>query len=103
MLLIPAIDIKQGRCVRLRQGRMDEETVFSDDPLEVANRWVDAGARRLHLVDLNGAFAGHPVNFEVIRKIGRGLPTMESGLQRRWPGITSSRYSAIRRRANSQV
>ena len=62
MLLIPAIDLKDGRCVRLRQGRMDDETVFSDDPVEVAGRWVAAGARRLHLVDLNGAFAGKPVN-----------------------------------------
>ena len=76
MLLIPAIDLKEGKCVRLRQGRMDEETVFSDDPLEVANRWVDAGARRLHLVDLNGAFAGHPVNFEVIRKIAHAFPDL---------------------------
>ena len=76
MLLIPAIDLKEGKCVRLRQGRMDEETVFSDDPLEVANRWVNAGARRLHLVDLNGAFAGHPVNFEVIRKIANAFPDL---------------------------
>ncbi|MCO6412854.1 MAG: 1-(5-phosphoribosyl)-5-[(5-phosphoribosylamino)methylideneamino]imidazole-4-carboxamide isomerase [Thiogranum sp.] len=74
MLLIPAIDLKDGKCVRLRQGRMDEETVFSDDPLEVAQRWVDAGARRLHLVDLNGAFAGKPVNAEVIRRIAESFP-----------------------------
>ena len=58
MLLIPAIDLKDGKCVRLRQGRMEDETVFADDPLDMAKRWVDAGAQRLHLVDLNGAFAG---------------------------------------------
>ncbi len=74
MLLIPAIDLKDGKCVRLRQGRMDDETVFSDDPVTVARRWVAAGARRLHLVDLNGAFAGHPVNGEVIRDIVAACP-----------------------------
>ena len=61
MLLIPAIDLKDGRCVRLRQGRMEDSTIFSDDPVAMAGRWVEAGARRLHLVDLNGAFAGQPV------------------------------------------
>jgi phosphoribosylformimino-5-aminoimidazole carboxamide ribotide isomerase len=74
MLLIPAIDLKDGKCVRLRQGRMEEETIFADDPLEVAQRWVDAGARRLHLVDLNGAFAGRPVNADVIRRISERHP-----------------------------
>ena len=62
MLLIPAIDLKEGKCVRLRQGRMEDDTVFSDDPVAMAARWVEAGARRLHLVDLDGAFAGRPVN-----------------------------------------
>lgn len=76
MLLIPAIDLKDGRCVRLRQGRMDDETIFSDDPVEIAGRWVDAGARRLHLVDLNGAFAGEPVNGEVIRTIAAAYPDL---------------------------
>jgi len=76
VLLIPAIDLKDGRCVRLRQGRMEDETVFSDDPLEMARRWIDAGARRLHLVDLNGAFAGAPVNGEVIRAISEGFPDL---------------------------
>ncbi len=76
MLLIPAIDLKDGRCVRLRQGRMDDETVFSDDPVDVAKRWVDAGGRRLHLVDLNGAFAGEPVNGSVIREIGAAYPDL---------------------------
>ncbi len=76
MLLIPAIDLKDGRCVRLRQGRMEDETVFSDDPVEVAGRWVDAGARRLHLVDLNGAFAGEPVNGGVVRTIAAAYPDL---------------------------
>ncbi|HCU90650.1 MAG TPA: 1-(5-phosphoribosyl)-5-((5-phosphoribosylamino)methylideneamino)imidazole-4-carboxamide isomerase, partial [Gammaproteobacteria bacterium] len=53
MLLIPAIDLKDGKCVRLKQGRMDDDTVYSDDPLAVAARWIDAGARRLHVVDLD--------------------------------------------------
>lgn len=76
MLLIPAIDLKDGRCVRLRQGRMDDETIFSDDPVEVAGRWVEAGARRLHLVDLNGAFAGEPVNGGVIQAIAKAYPDL---------------------------
>ena len=74
MLLIPAIDLKDGKCVRLRQGRMEDETVFADDPLDMARRWVDAGARRLHIVDLNGAFAGQPVNTQVIRRIADEFP-----------------------------
>ena len=74
MLLIPAIDLKDGKCVRLRQGRMEDETVFADDPLEMAQRWVDAGARRLHLVDLNGAFAGKPVNADVVHRIADAFP-----------------------------
>jgi len=76
MLLIPAIDLKDGQCVRLRQGRMEDATVFSEDPVEVAQRWVDAGARRLHLVDLNGAFAGQPVNAGVIRRIAEAFPDL---------------------------
>lgn len=74
MLLIPAIDLKDGQCVRLRQGRMEDDTVFSDNPVEMATRWVEAGGRRLHLVDLNGAFAGEPVNGEVIRAIAAAHP-----------------------------
>ncbi len=74
MLLIPAIDLKGGKCVRLRQGRPDEETVFSDDPVGVAARWVGEGARRLHIVDLDGAFAGKPKNAEVIRAIAEAHP-----------------------------
>jgi phosphoribosylformimino-5-aminoimidazole carboxamide ribotide isomerase len=76
MLLIPAIDLKDGKCVRLRQGRMDDATVFADDPVEVARRWVEAGARRLHIVDLNGAFAGEPVNGEAIRRIAETFPDL---------------------------
>ncbi|MEW6354441.1 MAG: 1-(5-phosphoribosyl)-5-[(5-phosphoribosylamino)methylideneamino]imidazole-4-carboxamide isomerase [Pseudomonadota bacterium] len=74
MLLIPAIDLKDGKCVRLRQGRMDDDTVFSGDPLAVAARWVEQGARRLHIVDLNGALAGKPVNHDVIRRIAETYP-----------------------------
>lgn len=71
MLIIPAIDLKDGQCVRLRQGRMDESTVYGEDPLAMASHWRDQGGRRLHLVDLNGAFAGNPVNGDSIRAIAR--------------------------------
>jgi len=74
MLLIPAIDLKGGKCVRLRQGRMEEDTVFSEDPVAVAARWVEAGAKRLHLVDLDGAFAGKPKNASVIHAIADAFP-----------------------------
>ena len=74
MLLIPAIDLKDGQCVRLKQGRMDDDTVYSDDPVAVAARWVDAGARRLHIVDLNGATKGKPVNSGVIHDIAERYP-----------------------------
>lgn len=76
MLLIPAIDIKDGRCVRLRQGRMDSETVFSEDPVAMARRWAEAGARRLHVVDLDGAVQGEPVNLAVIRSIIEAVPDL---------------------------
>ena len=89
MLIIPAIDLKDGKCVRLRQGRMEDDTVFSDDPVEVAQRWLNEGARRIHLVDLDGAFAGEPKNADVIQRIcaacgdipvqiGGGIRTMDS-------------------------
>jgi phosphoribosylformimino-5-aminoimidazole carboxamide ribotide isomerase len=74
MLLIPAIDLKDGKCVRLRQGRMEDDTVFSDDPVAIADRWIEAGARRLHIVDLNGAFAGRPINADAIRRIAEAHP-----------------------------
>ena len=76
MLLIPAIDLKAGQCVRLKQGRMDDDTVFSDDPVAMARRWVEAGARRLHLVDLDGAFAGSPKNRESIAAICAAFPDL---------------------------
>jgi len=76
MLLIPAIDLKDGKCVRLRQGRMEDETVFSDNPVEVAQRWVEAGARRLHMVDLNGAFEGKPVNAGAIKAVAEAFPDL---------------------------
>ena len=69
MLLIPAIDLKGGKCVRLRQGHMDDVTVFDDDPVAVAARWLEQGATRLHVVDLDGAVAGRPVNARVIAAI----------------------------------
>jgi phosphoribosylformimino-5-aminoimidazole carboxamide ribotide isomerase len=73
MLLIPAIDLKDGHCVRLEQGEMKSATSFSDDPAAMARRWLDAGARRLHLVDLNGAFAGKPVNEVAVKSIVRAI------------------------------
>ena len=76
MLLIPAIDLKNGQCVRLRQGDMEDTTVFSDDPVATAGRWVEQGARRLHIVDLDGAFAGKPKNAEVIHDIAEAYPDL---------------------------
>ncbi|CAG0910742.1 unnamed protein product, partial [Cyprideis torosa] len=69
MLIIPAIDLKDGKCVRLRQGRMDDDTVFDENPVAVAKRWLQQGARRIHLVDLDGAFAGEPRNARVVGEI----------------------------------
>ena len=83
MLLIPAIDLKDGHCVRLRQGDMSESTVFSDNPAAMARRWLEAGARRLHLVDLNGAFAGKPVNEAAVKailaEVGDEIPVQLGG------------------------
>jgi phosphoribosylformimino-5-aminoimidazole carboxamide ribotide isomerase len=83
MLIIPAIDLKDGHCVRLRQGVMEDATVFSEDPAATAKRWMEQGTRRLHLVDLNGAFAGTPKNEEAIRAIvkavGDGVPVQLGG------------------------
>ena len=73
MLIIPAIDLKDGHCVRLKQGMMEDATVFSEDPGAMAKHWLDQGAKRLHLVDLNGAFAGKPVNEEAIRAIVKAV------------------------------
>jgi phosphoribosylformimino-5-aminoimidazole carboxamide ribotide isomerase len=79
--LLPAIDLLDGRCVRLRQGNYDESTVFSDDPVQMALRWKSEGAERLHLVDLDGAKAGRPVNQEIVRRIveATGLPCQLGG------------------------
>lgn len=79
--LLPAIDLLEGRCVRLRQGNYSDSTVFSDDPVDMARRWQDEGAERLHLVDLDGARAGAPVNTDVVRRIvqATGLPCQLGG------------------------
>jgi len=83
MILIPAIDLKDGQCVRLRQGEMDSATVFSDDPAAMARHWLAQGARRLHLVDLNGAFAGKPKNAlaieGIIKAVGTDIPVQLGG------------------------
>ena len=83
MLLIPAIDLKDGHCVRLEQGDMKAVTTFSENPAAMARRWLDAGARRLHLVDLNGAFAGKPVNEgavkAILREVGDRIPVQLGG------------------------
>ncbi len=89
MIIIPAIDLKNGQCVRLRQGQLDDETVFSDSPIDMAAHWVEQGARRLHMVDLDGAVQGKPVHAEVVAavcqrfpdlpvQIGGGIRTLES-------------------------
>src|SRR6201747_1536653 len=83
MLLIPAIDLKDGKCVRLKQGDMALSTTFGEDPPAMARRWLDAGARRLHLVDLNGAFAGKPINEAavkaIIKEVGGEIPIQLGG------------------------
>jgi phosphoribosylformimino-5-aminoimidazole carboxamide ribotide isomerase len=83
MLIIPAIDLKDGQCVRLKQGLMEQATVFSDSPAEMARHWVAQGARRLHLVDLNGAFAGKPKNAAAIKailaEVGDDIPVQLGG------------------------
>ena len=83
MLLIPAIDLKDGRCVRLKQGDMDDATVFADDPGAMAAQWLEQGARRLHLVDLNGAVAGRPRNESaikaIVRAVGHSIPVQLGG------------------------
>lgn len=76
MLIIPAIDLKNGACVRLRQGRMEDATVYSDDPVATATRWIEAGAKRLHIVDLDGAFAGKPENKEAVVRILAEYPNL---------------------------
>ena len=83
MIIIPAIDLKEGKCVRLKQGLMDQSTIFSENPAEMARKWVDLGAKKLHLVDLDGAFAGKPVNDEAVRmivsEVGNEIPIQLGG------------------------
>ena len=83
MLIIPAIDLKEGKCVRLKQGLMDQSTIFSEHPAETAKKWFELGARRLHLVDLDGAFSGKPMNLnaikEIISEIGQKIPIQLGG------------------------
>ncbi|MEY2772029.1 MAG: 1-(5-phosphoribosyl)-5-[(5-phosphoribosylamino)methylideneamino] imidazole-4-carboxamide isomerase [Pseudomonadota bacterium] len=83
MILIPAIDLKDGHCVRLVQGDMDQATTFGEDPAAMAQQWLEQGARRLHLVDLNGAFAGKPQNFAaikaILREVGDDIPVQLGG------------------------
>ena len=86
MDIIPAIDLKEGKCVRLVQGRRDQGTVFSDRPWEVAQRWEDEGAGRLHVVDLDGAFFGRPIHEREIERIYRLYKT---------PRVTGSEYRHI--------
>jgi phosphoribosylformimino-5-aminoimidazole carboxamide ribotide isomerase len=107
MIIIPAIDLRDGRCVRLREGRSDQETVFSDDPVATALRWVGLGAARLHLVDLDGAFAGEPRQTALVAKIVasvapvpvevggglRDLPAVEAALD------TGARWAVVGTRA----
>jgi len=93
-LLIPAIDLKTGQCVRLRQGEYDDVTVFSDNPIEVSKNWIKKGARRLHIVDLDGAAAGYPKNKQVIQKIlksvGDDIPVQVGGGMRDLDTIEST-------------
>ena len=88
MRIIPAVDIKEGRCVRLVQGKVDQETVYSNDPLSMANHWDEEGAQTIHVVDLDGAFQGSPINAEIVKNIiysssvdiqvGGGIRTLET-------------------------
>jgi len=83
MILIPAIDLKDGHCVRLRQGLMEDATIFSEDPLAMGRHWQNLGAERLHLVDLNGAFEGKPENevaiSQIVDAIGENVPVQVGG------------------------
>ena len=83
MIIIPAIDLKDGRCVRLKQGQMNQSTIFSKNPAAMARKWLDLGAKRLHLVDLDGAFAGKPVNEDAIKlivsEVGSEIPIQLGG------------------------
>ena len=98
MEVIPAIDIRGGRCVRLHQGDYDAETVFDADPVAVARRWVDAGARRLHVVDLDGARAGRPVSFKIVAAIAElGAPVQVGGGLRTPEAVARYRDAGVER------
>lgn len=77
MLIIPAIDLRQGKVVNLRQGKVNEETAYSDNPIKIADRWIEEGATRLHIVDLDGAFKGSPTNGQIVKKIKNKYPKIE--------------------------
>ncbi|MGA3002836.1 MAG: 1-(5-phosphoribosyl)-5-[(5-phosphoribosylamino)methylideneamino]imidazole-4-carboxamide isomerase [Acetobacteraceae bacterium] len=99
LTLYPAIDLKDGRCVRLRRGEMDQATVYADDPAAQAEAWRDAGFRWLHVVDLNGAFAGRPVNADAVTRIlaAVDLPVQLGGGIRDMTGIESWLAAGVRR------
>jgi phosphoribosylformimino-5-aminoimidazole carboxamide ribotide isomerase len=97
--IIPAIDIKDGRCVRLTQGRFDDVTVYSDDPVEAALRWRDLGATRVHAVDLDGARTGQPVNLPVIHRLAAaaGIPVQMGGGMRSLEAVRSALNAGVSR------
>jgi len=97
--IIPAIDIKDGRCVRLTQGRFDDVTVYSDDPVEAALRWRDLGATRVHVVDLDGARTGQPVNLPVIHRLAAaaGIPVQMGGGMRSLEAVRSALNAGVSR------
>ncbi|MGB9886195.1 MAG: 1-(5-phosphoribosyl)-5-[(5-phosphoribosylamino)methylideneamino]imidazole-4-carboxamide isomerase [Moorellales bacterium] len=99
MLVIPAIDLRSGRCVRLFQGRADRETVYSDDPVAVARRWEAEGATWLHVVDLDGAFTGRPQNWEVVRQIvaAVSIPVELGGGIRTWEEVEGAIALGVKR------
>ena len=76
-MIIPAIDLHEGKVVNLRQGKVNEETTYSDNPIEIADKWVEEGATRLHIVDLDGAFKGSPINGQVVKRIKNKYPKIE--------------------------
>lgn len=92
MLIIPAIDIRRGRCVRLLQGDYDRETVYDDDPVAVAKRWAELGAERLHVVDLDGAAGDGPVNLDVVARIvaAVSIPVQVGGGLKRWEHVAEA-------------
>jgi phosphoribosylformimino-5-aminoimidazole carboxamide ribotide isomerase len=98
LIVIPAVDLKDGRCVRLSQGRMDQESVYSEHPVEIAKHWESNGATRLHVVDLNGAFAGKPVHRSLVKEISQSvrIPIEVGGGIRDLPTIEDYLYSGAR-------